>query len=145
VTTLARDRHELPVLDDELAGDSVQVNACASCHALDRIARLAHGSHTRDVVAALGAGLYPEGSIGFCGGSSRKPQSRCDCFVPFAASTMQQRTRCKIAIKDVLKKVGRIDIQAPQGATLSIDGTALPPEPVPRSRPWRSRGESLGP
>jgi len=48
--------------------------------------------------------------------------------------TDQQRERAKRAIEDLLEKVGQIDIRAPQGATLSIDGKSLPSiptEPVP--------------
>ncbi len=47
--------------------------------------------------------------------------------------TDQQRERTKRAVEDLLRKVGQIDIRAPQGATLSIDGKPLhgaPTEPV---------------
>jgi hypothetical protein len=47
-----------------------------------------------------------------------------------------QRERSKQTINDLLKKVGQIDIRAPQSATVSIDGkalAALPADPVPVS------------
>ncbi len=67
--------------------------------------------------------------------------------------TDQQRERAKRSIDEVLKKVGQIDIRAPQGATLSIDGKALssiPTEPVPVTpgrhtvvASWNGAGRSI--
>jgi len=98
--------------------------------------------HARSVLKAA-ATLYNLASVEVKLGHDVEAIEHYRTFLQVAETdpriTDQQRERSKRAIEELLKKVGQIDIRAPQGATLSVDGKSLPtaptePLPVPPGR-----------